>query len=126
MRTRKPRVLLVDDNASFREALRDHLLEGGLVEVIAMGANGAEALRLVEELRPDVVSMDLEMPVMNGLEATRAIHERHLHTRVVIVSGSSYIGDAEAVAQLPAAAVVTKQRAFAELGDTILRVASAS
>ena len=91
-----------------------------------MGANGAEALRLVEELRPDVVSMDLEMPVMNGLEATRAIHERHPHTRVVIVSGSSYIGDAEAVAQLPAAAVVTKQRAFAELGDTILRVASAS
>ena len=116
----------MDDNAAFREALRDHLADDGRVEVIGVGANGAEALALVEELRPDVVSMDLEMPVMNGLEATRSIHERHPQTPVVVVSGSSFVGDPDAVDRLGAAAVIPKQRAFAELAETILRLATSS
>ena len=123
---RTPRVLLVDDNAAFREALRDHLAADGRVEVIGVGANGAEALALVEELRPDVVSMDLEMPVMNGFEATKAIRERHPQTPVIIVSGSSFRGDLDAVDRVGAAAIVPKQRAFAELAETIVRIAASS
>jgi DNA-binding NarL/FixJ family response regulator len=70
------RVLLVDDQALFREGLRTLLSTRAEVEVVGEAANGDEALALVERLQPDVVLMDLQMPVMDGIQATARIRDR--------------------------------------------------
>lgn len=116
----RPTVLLVDDNDSFRESLRVHLEEDGRVEVVGEARNGAEALLRIEELAPQVVSLDLDMPVLNGFETASIIRERRPGVAVVVVSGSSVRKDEAALAELGVAAVIPKQRAFADLVDTIL------
>jgi CheY-like chemotaxis protein len=82
----KARVLIVDDDAGIRTLLRALLVAGGL-SVAAEATNGAEAVALYEELHPDAVTMDLDMPVMNGVAAVRAICTSGC-CPVVIVSGS--------------------------------------
>ena len=66
------RVLIVDDHALFAEALMLTLGIDERIEVVAHAANGAEAITLTRTLRPDVVLMDLHMPGMDGIEATKA------------------------------------------------------
>jgi DNA-binding NarL/FixJ family response regulator len=84
--TRQPtRVLLVDDHDLFRSGLRNLLEEEG-VEVVAEGADGMEALRYVRELAPDVVVMDLNMPGMSGVDATKRIASLAPLTRVVVLT----------------------------------------
>jgi DNA-binding NarL/FixJ family response regulator len=87
-----PRVLLVDDHDLFRTGLRN-LLEDQGVKVVAEASTGKEALRHVRELAPDVVLMDLNMPVMNGVEATRQIGDIAPLTRVVVLTISDRDGD---------------------------------
>ena len=70
-----PRVLLVDDNHGFRNELR-LLLEDCGIEVVAEGENGQEAVELATRTDTDVVLMDLRMPVMDGLQAARALRDR--------------------------------------------------
>ena len=70
------RILLVDDSVTQREILRRLLIGDGAFDVVAEARNGREAVRMVEEYKPDVVVMDLHMPDMNGLEATREIMSR--------------------------------------------------
>jgi two-component system response regulator DesR len=80
------RVLIADDGLRARRALRAVLaLEPG-IEVIGEATDGPEAVRLVEELGPDVVLMDAKMPVMDGLEATQLIKERWPEVRVVVLT----------------------------------------
>lgn len=67
------RVLLADDHAAFREGVEEMLSTDGGIEVVARAENGAQALALAEEARPDVVVLDLAMPVMGGEEATGLI-----------------------------------------------------
>lgn len=82
----KVRVLLVDDHTVVRKGLRLAFgLEGDL-EVVGEAANGREALDLVESLKPDVVVMDLLMPVMDGVEATRALRASHPEVEVVALT----------------------------------------
>ncbi|MFB6081554.1 MAG: chemotaxis-specific protein-glutamate methyltransferase CheB [Halanaeroarchaeum sp.] len=70
------RALVVDDSHFMRTVITDILEDGG-IDVVAQGANGREAVDLVEEYDPDVVTMDVEMPEMNGIDAVAAIMERH-------------------------------------------------
>ncbi|CQH54930.1 protein-glutamate methylesterase CheB [Halobacterium hubeiense] len=70
------KALVVDDSHFMRTVISD-ILENGGVEVIDTAANGKQAVKKVEELDPDVVTMDVEMPEMNGIEAVEAITERH-------------------------------------------------
>ena len=69
----KIRVLLVDDHTIVRDGISALLALAGDIEVVGEATNGNEALKMVEELRPDVVLMDIAMPIMGGLEATRRI-----------------------------------------------------
>jgi DNA-binding NarL/FixJ family response regulator len=86
------RVMLVDDHDLFRTGLRNLLEEQG-VHIVAEASEGATALTLVRELAPDVVVMDLNMPGMNGIEATREIARLAPLTRVVVLTISDQDGD---------------------------------
>jgi DNA-binding NarL/FixJ family response regulator len=79
------RVMLVDDHDLFRTGLRNLLEEQG-VQIVAEASDGSAALSLVRELAPDVVVMDLNMPGMNGIEATREIARLAPLTRVVVLT----------------------------------------
>jgi len=79
------RVLVVDDNAGFRESLLSLLFAGNL-QVVGEAGSGAEALDLVGSLAPDVVLMDVRMPAMDGIEATRRLKERFPAVGVVALS----------------------------------------
>lgn len=80
------KILLVDDQALFREGLATLLSVRDELEVVGEASNGAEALRLAEQLRPDVILMDLRMPVLDGVAATRQLRERNLPGRVIVLT----------------------------------------
>jgi DNA-binding NarL/FixJ family response regulator len=80
------RLLLVDDQSLFREGLRTLLSLHEDLQVVGEAGNGQEALAAAEALRPDVVLMDLRMPVLDGVAATRRLHESHPAIRVIVVT----------------------------------------
>jgi two-component system nitrate/nitrite response regulator NarL len=82
----KLRVLLVDDHTIVREGLRAILRYYDNVEIVGEAADGAEAVTKADDLHPDVVIIDIAMPRMNGIQATRLIRERFPGTRVIILS----------------------------------------
>lgn len=84
------RVLLVDDHVIFRQALA-HMLSGDpTIQVVGELGDGEQIVKLVEETRPDVVVMDVSMPKVNGMEATRKLLASHPHVKVVALSGFNY------------------------------------
>jgi DNA-binding NarL/FixJ family response regulator len=84
------RILLVDDSAQVRQELRTLLPLAGDIEIIGEAADGREAIRLAQALQPDVVLMDLEMPVLDGYEATRQIKASSPVCRVVALTVHGY------------------------------------
>jgi len=86
------RVVLVDDHRLIREGLKSYLTGHG-VEVIGEGGDGRDGVRLARELRPDVLLMDLSMPEMDGLEATRLIKAERPEQVVVILTASEAESD---------------------------------
>jgi DNA-binding NarL/FixJ family response regulator len=82
----KIRVLLVDDHAILREGLRALLSCYDDVQVVGEAKNGAVAFEQVEALQPDVVIMDIAMPVMDGFESTRLIRQKYSQTRVLVLT----------------------------------------
>jgi len=80
------RVLLVDDNAQFASAATRFLSLIGRLDVVGHARSGREALEQVDRLHPDVVLMDVVMPDMDGLEATRHLKRAHRKTRIVILT----------------------------------------
>lgn len=80
------RVLLVDDHAVVRKGLRALLEHESGVEVVGEADDGEQALRAAEGLRPDVILMDLEMPVAGGIEATRRITSLYSDMKVVVLT----------------------------------------
>jgi len=84
------KILLVDDVESVRWDLRMLLTLSGDLEIVGEATNGLEAIHLTESLQPDVVLMDLEMPLMDGYEATRLIKSLCLSCRIVALTVHSY------------------------------------
>jgi DNA-binding NarL/FixJ family response regulator len=80
------RLLLVDDDAGFRSTLRQLLAQRVEAQVLGEAGSGEEAIRLADRLQPDVVLMDLAMPRMNGLEATRQLKTRWPDLAVIILT----------------------------------------
>jgi DNA-binding NarL/FixJ family response regulator len=97
------RVLLVDDQALFREALATLLEVRVEIDVVGEAANGAEALDRVAALRPDVVLMDLHMPVLDGIGATRRVRVEHPDVQVLALT--TFDDDEDVFAALRAGAV---------------------
>ena len=90
------RILLADDQSLFREALRMLISSQPDLEVVGEAANGEEAIKLAESFRPNVVLMDLQMPVMNGVAATRQLHSTQPDCRVIALTtfdGDEYVFD---------------------------------
>jgi DNA-binding NarL/FixJ family response regulator len=81
------RVLIADDHTLFRDSLRT-LLEAHDIEVVGEAADGRQAFRLTQQLRPDIVLMDLSMPEVGGLEATRQITEQIGDVKVIVLTAS--------------------------------------
>ena len=100
---RPVRVLVVDDQALFREALMTLLDVHEEVEVVGAAADGAQALEAVDASRPDVVLMDLRMPVLDGVATTRRLRVEHPEVRVLVLS--TFDGDDEIFPALRAGAV---------------------
>lgn len=97
------RVLLVDDQALFRESLAMLLSAQDGITVVGEAPNGAAALALVATLRPDVVLMDLRMPVLDGVSATRQL--RAAFTAVQVIALTTFDDDADVAAALGAGAI---------------------
>jgi DNA-binding NarL/FixJ family response regulator len=113
------RVLIVDDHTLVRDGIRALLALVADIEVVGEAANGREALEKVQELAPDVVLMDLSMPIMSGLEATRRIRREFPKTRVLALTqydDSEYVIP---VIEAGACGFVTKMMAFSELASAI-------
>jgi DNA-binding NarL/FixJ family response regulator len=97
------KVVLVDDHAVVRNGLAQLLGAAEDIEIVGMAGDGAQALDVVTELAPDVVLMDLQMPVVDGVSATRSIVASGLPAQVVVLT--SYSDSERIVAALDAGAV---------------------
>jgi len=119
---RKIKVLIVDDHALVREGLRALLSLASDIEVVGEAKNGREALKKVRDLRPDVVLMDIVMPVMGGLEATRRIFRDFPETKVLVLT--QYDSEDYVIPIIEAGAVgfVTKMSSFSDLAMAVRTV----
>jgi DNA-binding NarL/FixJ family response regulator len=117
------RVLIADDHKLFAEALQAILATDARIEVCGHARDGAEAVEMTERLDPDVILMDISMPVMDGVEATRQIRGGHSRACVLMLTGSNSRHDVDRSRQAGAAGYVTKDRIAAELIDAIVELA---
>ena len=121
--SRPVRVLIVDDHRLFAEALEAILAMDDRIEVVGHARDGRQAVEAALAARPDVVLMDISMPVMDGFEATRCIREQAEGVAVLMLTGSNARADVDRAREAGAAAYVTKDRISAELIEAILDVA---
>lgn len=117
------RVLLADDHTMLRESLSRFLTDEGF-DVVGEAADGEEALRLAEELRPDVVLMDVSMPVLDGVEATRLIKERRPGTQVVMLTMHADADVVRRALKAGAAGYLTKDCSIDEVAQAVRLAAS--
>ena len=122
---RKPqkiRVLIADDHRLFAQALEAILATDDRLDVAGHARDGAEAVQLALSLDPDVILMDIAMPVMDGFQATRQIRKQRPKSCVLMLTGSNSRTDVDRARESGAAGYVTKDRIAAELIDAILEV----
>jgi DNA-binding NarL/FixJ family response regulator len=117
------RVLIADDQRLFAEALEAILTTDGRIAVIGRAANGEEAVALACDDRPDVVLMDIAMPVLDGIAATEVIAAEAPETRVVVLTGSDAPEDITRARAAGAAGYVTKDQIAGDLVRAILDAA---
>jgi len=118
----KIEVLIVDDHTLVRDGIRALLALIADIKVVGEAANGREALEKVKKLAPDVVLMDLAMPIMTGLEATRRIRKRFPRTKVLVLT--QYEDKEYIIPTIEAGArgFISKAAAFSELASAIQAV----
>jgi DNA-binding NarL/FixJ family response regulator len=122
-RKRKPlRVLIADDHRLFAEALEAILAADERIEVVGQAGDGSEAVELARTLGPDVVLMDVSMPVLDGFEATREIKAEDEGVRVLMLTGSNSRADVDRSREVGASGYVTKDRIASELVGAIVEV----
>lgn len=115
------RVVLVDDQKDIRESVAAMLSVAPDIEVVGQARDGKSGIDLVDRLRPDVVLMDIEMPGMTGIEATRVIHAEHDAVKVVGLSTHTDRVLARHMLEAGASGYVDKVSAHAELVRAVRR-----
>lgn len=122
MTSKKITVLLADDHTMVREGFRSLLKQERDIEVVGEAQTGREAVQLARKLGPAVVVMDIAMPSLNGLEATRQIRKHFPATQVLILSAHSDDAYVEQVIEFGAAGFLLKQTSSALLATAIREV----
>jgi two-component system, NarL family, nitrate/nitrite response regulator NarL len=121
---RRIRVLIADDHRLFAEALEAILEADTRIEVVGRARNGKEAVELAKSLDPEVVLMDISMPVMDGVEAAAEIRKRAPSVQVLMLTGSNASADVDRSRRAGAAGYVTKDRIASQLIEAIIEVGS--
>jgi len=122
----KIRVLIADDHSLFAQALQAILGMDARFEIVALAKNGSQAVEYAESLDPDVVLMDISMPVLDGFAATKQLHKKQPGLPVLMITGSNSRGDVDKARTSGAAGYVTKDRIAGELIDAIVEAVEKS
>ncbi len=113
------RVLIADDHAVVRNGLKFFLLAFDDLELVGEAANGEQALRLCARVQPDVVLMDLVMPGMDGISATRAIHQRYPGIQIIALTSFGEEELVEEALKAKAVGYLSKDVSAEALADAI-------
>lgn len=117
-------VVIVDDHPVWRDGLRTDLGSDGRIEVVGEAEDGGPAIEVTREAMPDVVLMDLQLPTVPGVEATRRIVEESPHVRVLVLSASGEEADVLEAVKAGAAGYLLKSATSAEVAEAVVRVAA--
>ena len=118
------RVLIADDHRLFSEALEAILAAEPEIEVVGFARDGEQAVERALALKPDVILMDIAMPVVDGVEATKQIRKKLKRACVLMLTGSNSLTDVARAREAGAAGYVTKDRIAAQLIDAIRELAA--
>jgi DNA-binding NarL/FixJ family response regulator len=121
----KIRVLIADDHRLFVEALEAIFAQDEGIEVVGRARTGEEAVQLAKTTNPDVILMDIAMPGLDGVEATKRIRRNKRTACVLMLTGSNSRSDVARARAAGAAAYVTKDRIATQLLDAIVELAGA-
>ena len=117
------RLLIADDHRLFAEALEAVLSSEARIEVVGRAADGSEAVELARQLEPDVVALDISMPVMDGFEAAAQMERLQNPPAVLMLTGSNAPEDVDRARRAGAKGYITKDAIAARLVDAILAAA---
>jgi len=117
------RVLIADDHRLFAEALEAVLSTEARIEVVGRASDGGEAVELARRLQPDLVVLDISMPVLDGFEAAAALAGLQRPPAVLMLTGSSSPDDVDRARRVGAKGYITKDAIAASLVDAILAAA---
>jgi len=118
------RIMIVDDSAAFREATRHLLSKNPIFEVVAEAENGKRAVEIFEEQKLDLILMDIEMPIMNGIEATKQILKTGNHVKIIAVSAYQEKIYLNNLLDIGFIAYVNKNNVFDQLKEVINSVST--
>jgi DNA-binding NarL/FixJ family response regulator len=116
------RVIVVDDHPVWRDGIRADLEASGIAAVVGEASDGGEAIELAHEHMPDVVLMDLRLPTVSGVDATRRIVEGTPHIKILIVSASGEEADVLEAVKVGAAGYILKSERGEDVVDAVRRV----
>ncbi len=116
------RILVVDDHPVWRDGVRGDLESSGVGEVVGEAADGGEAIQVAREAMPEVVLMDLQLPTVSGVEATRRIIDQSPHVKVLVLSASAEEADVLEAVKAGASGYILKSATSDEVVDAVRRV----
>lgn len=117
------RILIVDDHQAMRETLKTLLAEDPGIEIAGEAANGKEAIEMAKEIKPDMIIMDIAMPVMNGIDATKILHIEMPKIKIIGLTMYSNRHFINSMMDAGAVTVISKDMLYQEI---LLAIQSAS